>query len=181
MIRTARLILRTPGRGDREALTAILSDPLVMADLFPGQDRAGAEASLARHDGYRGEGLGFLAVERREDGAIIGFCGLKPGAPNSPIAGLVEAGWIFGRHGWGQGYAQEAMAAVIDDAWGRIHADRIVAITSAVNEKSQKLMARLGMHRLADGDYLTTLFPDGHRLQPTVTFAIQRPADRRRA
>lgn len=181
MIETTRLILRTPGPGDREALIAILSDSVVMADLFPGQDRAGAEASLARHDGYRGEGLGFLGVERREDGAIIGFCGLKPGAPNSPIAGLVEAGWIFGRNGWGQGYAQEAMAAVIDDGWGRIDADRIVAITSAVNGKSQKLMARLGMHRLADGDYLTSLFPEGHRLQPTVTFAIDRPAERARA
>lgn len=181
MIETARLVLRPPGPGDREALVAILSDPVVMADLFPGQDRAGAEASLARHDGYRGEGLGFLAVERREDGAIIGFCGLKPGAPNSPIAGMVEAGWITGQAWWGQGYAQEAMAAVIDDAWDWLDADRIVAITSAVNEKSQKLMVRLGMHRLADGDYLTTLFPDGHRLQPTVTFAIQRPADRARA
>ena len=39
---------------------------------------------------------------------------------------------------------------------------------------SQRLKARLGMHRLADGDFLSATYPEGHVLRPTVTYAIDR-------
>ena len=47
----------------------------------------------------------------RDDGVLLGFCGLKPGAPGTPIDGEVEIGWRFGHACWGQGYAREAAAA----------------------------------------------------------------------
>lgn len=175
MIETARLTLRAPGPGDRDAIVGMLTNQVLMADLFPGMEDAQADAVIAKHDALRDEGLGFLVVERREDGVVAGFCGLKRGEPNAPIRGKVEAGWIVDVPWWRHGYAREAMDAVLEHAWDRIDADRIYAITAAVNLKSQGLMARLGMHRLADGDYLSATFPDGHRLQPTVTFAIDRP------
>lgn len=175
-ITTERLVLRLPEPRDREVLTGMFTDQEVMADLFPGLDQAAAAAVLVKHDGFRHEGLGFHVVERREDGAVVGFCGLKRGEGRSPIAGEVEAGWIVGKQWWRHGYAGEAMAAILADAWGRIDADRIYAITAALNLKSQGLMARLGMQRLADGDYDSEVFPEGHRLRPTVTFAIERPA-----
>jgi RimJ/RimL family protein N-acetyltransferase len=176
MIVTERLILRLPEPRDRDALVGMFTDQEVMADLFPGLDEDAAEAVLTKHDGFRPEGLGFLTVERREDGAVVGFCGLKRGEKHSPIADQVEAGWIVDKPWWRHGYAGEAMAAILADAWPRIDADRIYAITAALNLKSQGLMARLGMQRLADGDYDSATFPEGHRLRPTVTFAIERPA-----
>lgn len=176
MIETERLILRVPEPRDRAALVGMFTNQQVMAQLFPGMDEAAADAVIAKHDRLRGEGLGFLAVERREDGAMVGFCGLKRGEPHAPIAGAVEAGWIIDLPWWRRGYAREAMEAVLARAWQQIVEDRIYAITSAVNLKSQALMARLGMARLADGDYLSASFPEGHELRPTVTFAIERPA-----
>ena len=176
MIETERLLLRVPEPGDRDALVGIFTNLEVMAQLFPGMDEAAADAVIAKHDRMRGEGLGFLVVERREDGALVGFCGLKRGEPHAPIAGAIEAGWIIDLPYWRHGYAREAMAAVFARAWGQIAEDRIYAITSAANSKSQALMARLGMHRLAEGDYLSASFPEGHALRPTVTFAIDRPA-----
>lgn len=175
MIETERLILRVPEPRDRPALYMMFADPEVMADLAPVKDAAGSDATLAKHDGFRHEGLGFRVVERREDGAVIGFCGLKRGDAHNPIAGEIEAGWIIDRPYWRQGYAMEAMQATLAWAWANLDAPRIVAITSAVNTRSQKLMERLGMRRLADGDYDHPLFPEGHRLRPTVTFAIDRP------
>ena len=109
------------------------------------------------------------------DGALVGFCGLKRGDAHNPIAGEIEAGWIIDLPWWRQGYAHEAMTAILDRSWAQISANRIYAITAAVNLKSQGLMARLGMQRLADGDYDSATFPEGHRLRPTVTFAIDRP------
>ena len=176
MIETARLILRVPGPGDRDALVGMFTNQEVMAQLYPGMDVAAADAVIAKHDRLRGEGLGFLVMERREDGAVIGFCGLKRGEAHMPIHGKIEAGWLVDLPWWRRGYAREAMAAVLADGWERIGEDRIYAVTSAVNLKSQALIARLGMQRLTGKDYMSTSFPDGHVLQPTVTFAIDRPA-----
>lgn len=175
MITTDRLILRLPEPRDRPALYAMWADPEVMAELGPVKDRAASDAVLAKHDGYRHEGLGFWTVERRADGAMLGFCGLKRGDAHNPIAGEVEAGWIIAQPYWRQGYALEAMTAALDWGWANVATPRIVAITSAINIKSQQLMRRLGMARLADGDFDHSLIADGDRLRRMVTFAVDRP------
>lgn len=176
MIRTERLILRPPTQADRPALYRMFADPEVMADLGPVKDEAATEVALAKHDADRWEGLGFWAVERRQDGAVVGFCGLKRGDAHNPIAGEVEAGWIVDRPYWRNGYALEAMIAALAYGWTKPAVARIVAITSAVNGKSQELMRRLGMRRLPDGDFEHALIPAGDRLRSMVTYAIDRPA-----
>lgn len=176
MIETPRLILRVPAPGDRAAFHALWADPLVMADLAPVKSAEQSDATLAHHDSYRSEGLGFLAVECKADGAVIGFCGLKRGAPDVPVAGELEVGWIFAADRWGQGYAFEASAASIAWGWANTDAPRIVAITSACNARSWGLMERLGMTRLPDGDFEHAKFAPGDRLRAMVTYAIARPA-----
>lgn len=175
MIQTERLILRLPEERDVPALRVMFANPEVMADLGPVKDDEGTAAALAKHDSYRHEGLGFWVVERREDGVLLGFCGLKRGDAHNPIAGEVEAGWIIDQPYWRQGYALEAMQASIAWGWANTNAPRIVAITSSVNTKSQKMMERLGMVRQPDGDFDSPLFAEGHRLKRLVTFAIERP------
>jgi len=118
----------------------------------------------------------MLVIQRvQTDGAVLGFCGLKRGDAHNPIAGEIEAGWIIAQPYWRQGYALEAMQAVF--AWGWAHFDvpRIVAITAAVNTASQRMMERLRMQRLPDGDFDHALVPEGDRLRRTITYAIERP------
>ncbi|HEY0623611.1 GNAT family N-acetyltransferase [Sphingomonas sp.] len=175
MIETDRLILRKPRPSDHEALFAMWADPAMMADLGPVKDRAMSEATLARHDAYRHEGLGFLTVERKSDWAVIGFCGLKRGDPPHPIAGEVEAGWMIARPYWRQGYALEAMRAVMAWGWASFDMPRIVAITAERNLASQAMMMRLGMTRLADGDFEHHAFAADDPLRRIVTYSINRP------
>ena len=175
MIETERLMLRWPEPRDRAALHAMWADPRVMADLGPVKDAAASDATLAKHDGYHGKGLGFWAVERRDTPGAIGFCGLKPGAENTPIAGTLEIGWMLAADHWGQGYALEAARASLAYGWARTDAARIVAITAACNAASQGLMARLGMAAVAGGEFEHPLFAPGDRLRATVTYAIHRP------
>lgn len=175
MIETERMILRLPEPRDRAALHAMWADPEVMAELGPVKDADASDATFAKHDGYRHEGLGFWTVERRSDGVVLGFCGLKRGDAHNPIAGEIEAGWIIDRPFWRQGYAKEAMIAALDWGWAHFDVPRIVAITSAVNLKSQRLMEGLGMERLADGDFDHALIPAGDPLRSMVTYAIYRP------
>ena len=175
MIETDRLILRKPRPSDHAALYAMWADPLMMADLGPVKDDAASAATLARHDNYRYEGLGFLTVERKSDWEVIGFCGLKRGDPPHPIAGEIEAGWQIARAYWRQGYAIEAMTAALEWGWESFDVPRIVAITAARNVASRAMMARLGMTRLADGDFEHHAFAAGDPLRHIVTYSINRP------
>lgn len=175
MIETARLLLRRPEPRDTDALHAMWSDPAVMRDLGPIKSRADSEATIARHLGYGdSHGLGFWVVAKRSDGAVAGFCGLKPGAPDTPIAGELEIGWMLAQAFWGKGYAREAAEASL--AWGWAHRDaaRIVAITAATNAPSIALMQRLGMRWLVDFEH--PIQPVGDRLRQSVAYAIDRPA-----
>lgn len=174
MIETARLLLRSPEPRDREALHAMWRDPEVMRDLGPCKSEAESDATIARHLGYReSHGLGFWVAERQSDGALVGFCGLKPGAADTPIADELEIGWLLARPYWGQGYAREAAAASL--AWGWAHRDapRIVAITAASNAASRQLMTRLGMTWFADFEH--PLYRPGERLRASVAYAVARP------
>ncbi|MGK6320133.1 GNAT family N-acetyltransferase [Sphingomonas sp. DT-204] len=177
MIETGRLILRRWRDDDRPAFHAHCSDPDVMRYLGPPLTRAETDAALDRQNGYlESHGYCFWAVERRADGALLGFCGLKPGAPGTPIEGMVEIGWRFGRAFWGQGYAREAAVASLDWGWANLDASHIVAITVLANERSWGLMERLGMQRVADGDFDHPTVPDDSPLKRHITYSIARPA-----
>jgi RimJ/RimL family protein N-acetyltransferase len=173
MIQTDRLILRAPVAADRPALHAIWADPIAMADLGPVKSAADSDATLARHASY-GPTLGFYAVVRRTDDAVIGFCGLKPGLADTPIAGELEAGWLIARSCWRQGYASEAMHAVFDWGWTSTRAARIVAITARRNAKSRAMMARLGMVHQPALDFLHPQFAADDLLADIVTYVLAR-------
>ncbi|WP_375249946.1 GNAT family N-acetyltransferase [Sphingomonas sp.] len=175
-IDTARLTLRYPQPEDRAPLLALWADPRVMENLGPVKDAQMADATIARHAGYRAQGLGFRAIVRKSDAATIGFCGLKPGAPGTPIAGEVEIGWMLAADAWGQGFAAEAASAMLAWGWATLDTARIVAITAASNHASQRLMERLGMRPLPDGAFDHPDFDRLHHLRRTVTFAIDRAA-----
>jgi RimJ/RimL family protein N-acetyltransferase len=175
MIETERLILRPPSAADRAGLHAMWADPVVMADLGPIKSEAESDAAIARHAGYgESHGLGFWAVEHRAEKRLIGFCGLKPGAEDTPIAGEVEIGWMLAPRWWGKGYAREAASASLDWAWVNLEAPRVVAITAACNLRSQALMERLGMRRLGP-EFDHPAFDERDTRRRSVVFVIDRP------
>jgi RimJ/RimL family protein N-acetyltransferase len=175
MIRTERLVLRPIAPADHAALVAVLSDPLVMADLVRDPSAETARASIERHLGYReSHGLGFWVVTCEE--RLAGFCGLKPGAPDTPIEGEVEIGWMFDRPYWGRGLAAEAARASLDWGWAHSGAARIVAITSEGHAKSRRLMDRIGMRHLPGADFDHPAFGPQDPMRRSVTYAIDRPA-----
>ncbi|WP_242146067.1 GNAT family N-acetyltransferase [Sphingomonas sp. BAUL-RG-20F-R05-02] len=176
MIETARLILRPPQPGDTAALHAMWSDPRVMADLAPVKSPAESAETIARHEAYRAtHGVGFWTTLRKEDGAVIGFCGLKPGAEDTPIAGELEVGWMLAADHWRRGFGHEAAAASLAWGWANHDAPRIVAITAAQNAASRALMVRLGMTHTAALDFEHPKFAADDPRRATVTYAFERP------
>ena len=177
MIETERLILRPWEDRDREILRAQCDDPAVMRFLLPVEDDAAFEVMLGRLSGWRKDhGYTFWILERRADGAVLGMCGLKPGAPDTPIDTMVEIGWRLGRAHWGQGYAREAAQASLDWAWANLDTDEVVAITVQANGGSWGLMERLGMMRDVKGDFDHPLVAEGNPLRRHILYRIARPA-----
>jgi RimJ/RimL family protein N-acetyltransferase len=120
-------------------------------------------------------GFTFWAVERRGDGALLGFCGLKRAdGRGSPVRGEVEIGWRLREDAWGQGFAREAAQAALAIAFGRVEAARVVALTVQQNVESWGLMRRLGMGRREDLDYVDPDWPA--TMNPVIVYEMERKA-----
>lgn len=179
MIETERLILRGWRDDDVAPFHAMGNDPEVMRYLGPPLTIADAEAARDRMNGLQEDhGYCFWAVERKADGAFLGFCGVKPGPDGTPIAGELEIGWRLRRDAWGQGYAREAAEACLIWAWSNTDAPRIAAITVLNNANSWGLMERLGMIRDHAADFDHPAVPDGSPLKRHLTYRIARPISR---
>lgn len=174
-IETRRLILRRWRAADVAPFHAMGQDPEVMRYIGPPTSLADTEAAVARMNALGdAHGTCFWAIERREDGAFLGFCGIKPGPAGTPIAERPEIGWRLARSAWGQGYAKEAATACLADAWRRGEA-RVFAITVPANEASWGLMIRLGMTRVPEGDFDHPALGEGDPLRRHLTYSIARP------
>ncbi|QIL02099.1 GNAT family N-acetyltransferase [Sphingomonas sinipercae] len=155
---TERLRLRTWDDADLDAFILHTNTPAVMRWLGGVWPREQQEAAYTRVKSYeRDFGHTFWIVERKDDGALLGFCGLKRvnsgGAPNP---GDFEIGWRLREDAWGHGYAKEAAIAAMDLAFDRYDAPFVVALTVDQNISSVGLMKRLGMKRRTDLDFVTT-------------------------
>jgi RimJ/RimL family protein N-acetyltransferase len=144
ILRTQRLVLRALAPADAEALYAIMSDDETMrfwdwpafqdystvADIVAGQiaDMAGGHSA-------------YWAVTPQPGGAAFGACDLSEIDLRQRRA---ELGFLFNRAWWGNGYALEAMTAVMDHAFGDLGLERLWARLHAGNDGSRRLLERLG-------------------------------------
>lgn len=177
MLRTERLLLRPWYDEDVFALHAINQDPVVirfLSDEPPGLDEVRSMIDRQRAV-ERDRGYCFWAAERRDTGELIGFCGLKPGPRQTPIAGDVEIGWRIASRHWRRGFAYEGASACLTRAW-ELGIPSVAAITVPANEPSWRLMEKLGFARDLAGDFNHPALPAGHRLSRHLTYRIVRPA-----
>lgn len=173
MIETDRLTLRRWQESDRPAWQAMRLEPLVM-EFLPPMSEADADTAMARQNAILdANGHCFWAVERREDGAFLGFCGLKPGPEGTPLFGETEIGWRLAPAHWGKGYAREAAQASLDWAWAKLDVPSVAAMTVLGNSRSWGLMERLGMTRVPADDFVHPQAPEW--LNPHITYRIARP------
>ena len=152
---TDRLILRTIAEGDAALQDRLLNTPIVMERLGGVKELHEIEAKHAKSRAlYAQEGFSFLMMIEKETGELVGHCGIK--RVDNALAhnlGDYEVGWLVREDRWRRGYAEEAMRAVLDWAFGRVGAPFVVALTSDLNVASWKLMEKLGM-RAAPGPRL---------------------------
>lgn len=174
VLTTARLILRQIGEDDLDPHMVLLNTPAVMQYLGGVQPRAVIAAKHeASREGFATRGYGFMIMEERETGEIVGHCGLRHVAhPLAPNPEDFEIGWLVREDRWRLGYAYEAMRAVRDWGFAVHNAPRIVALTVEANEGSWRLMEKLGMARAPALDFNDPAMPP--RYNPTIQYVITR-------
>lgn len=177
-IETARLRLRSWCDEDRAAFAAMSADRDVMEHLGGPVGRVESDAGIDRLAACEAaQGHTFWAIERKQDGAMIGFCGLRRGGhEGTPVPDELEIGWRLSRDAWGCGYAREAAQASLDWGWRNRADSRIAAWTVPANVASWGLMVRLGMEHRPELDFDHPAFPPGHRLSRHLVYTISRPA-----
>lgn len=154
MIETRHLRLRPWREDDRDAFAALHADPEVMADLGGPFDRAASDAKLDRYLAtFARYGFSRWAVTSARDGEFLGYAGVTPEPDHHPLGKHVQIGWRFNRSAWGHGYATEAAAATLADAFGRAGLREILAYTALDNVRSQAVMVRLGLQRDRSRDF----------------------------
>lgn len=176
MIETPRLVLRTWREVDLAPFAAINADPQV-ADWLGGPiTREQSDAQVAREqDRMQAQGFCRFALERRQDGRLIGSVGLAPVHPSLPFQGF-EIGWRLAADAWGAGYASEAAEAAAMDAFTRCGLEEVFSFTAEANLRSQAVMARIGFQRDPGHDFDNPLLPVGHRLLRHLVYIRRRSA-----
>jgi len=144
VLQTARLLLRTFRLDDLPLYAALNADPEVVRYLggVPLAREHSDDIAAWAQECHATEGIGLVAVERREDGAFIGMCGLHH---QSSYPDDVEVAWRLAREHWGHGYATEAATAWLDHGFDVLALPRVISIADRPNSRSLAVMRRLGM------------------------------------
>lgn len=141
---TARLELRPLAVEDAPALFAIGADPEVMryGIIPPWTAVDQARASIDRDLREMAAGTFLrLGLVRPADGALLGDCSLFSFDKESRRA---EVGYMLARSAWGQGYAYEAVSALLDWGFDALRLNRVEADIDPRNTASSRLLGRLG-------------------------------------
>lgn len=149
VLETERLVLREVTMDDLDWYIEHFSRP----EMVEGQDhpapesREVAEAELRRYivdlfknrDGFR------WGISLRGDRMLIGSLGYYKWA--RPSGHMAEVGYDLQREHWGKGIMSEAMRAIIDFGFERMRLTRIEAFVFLHNERSWRMLERLGFVR----------------------------------
>ena len=144
VLETPRLLLREMTNADFPALSEIIQDKQTMyaynGAMSDTETREWLERQFLR---YKENGFGLWAVILKENGSMIGQCGLS--WQNAEGKSVPEIGYLFNRAYWHNGYASEAANACKRYAFEELKFDEVYSIIRENNYPSMNVAIRVGM------------------------------------
>ena len=141
---TDRLFLRPTQEADADFILALMNSPKWLKFIGDRKIQTPeAAATFIRekmHPQLERLGYSNYTVTRQSDGQTLGSCGLYD---REGVDG-VDLGFAFLPEHEGQGYAYEAALCIKEAAVTRFGLSRLNAITLPANDRSRKLLERLG-------------------------------------
>ncbi len=145
VVETGRLRLRYFHADDAAFIVRLLNEPSFIEYIGDKDVRTVEEANQYLLEGplgsYERFGYGLNMVELKETGEPLGMCGLvRRENLEDP-----DIGYAFLEQYWSNGYARESVEAVMTHAREMLGLNRIVAIVTAENHSSIKLLEKVGL------------------------------------
>ena len=149
VLETERLMLRAPRHEDVKAIARLANDRRIaentarIAHPYRIDDAERLIAAVNRQDGE----VTFVITL---DDTLIGACGIDPrqGGQGGP-----EIGYWLGVPYWNQGYATEAVRAVIDHAFGDLRYEALQAGARVSNPASRRVLEKCAFQWTGVGLY----------------------------
>ena len=145
VLSTPRLILRALRISDLDDLYEYASDPEI-DHYVPWEHYKNIEEARENLneflEEYQKDGLGAWGIEHRVDKKLIGI--INTSIPHR-INRRVEVGYTIARAYWGQGYATEAVQAVIKFGFEKMDLVRMEAVVLRDNIASARVLEKAGM------------------------------------
>lgn len=145
ILETKRLELQEIALGDAPFLFQLLNTPTWLQFIGDRGIKTMKDAeNYAQNNmiaSYQKNGFGLYLVKLKENKVSIGLCGLI----KRPTLENVDIGFALMPEYEGKGYAYEAAAATMEYAQNKLSLTKIVAITVRENERSLKLLHKLGL------------------------------------
>jgi RimJ/RimL family protein N-acetyltransferase len=146
VVETPRLVLRRMRvQDDTGAVLELLNDPAFIEFIGDKRVRTADAARLYIEAGpltsYERFGFGLYMMVSKVSGQSIGICGLL----KREALEDVDVGYALLPAFRGMGYAFEAASAVVRYGYDTLGLRRIVAVTNADNERSIRVLERLGL------------------------------------
>ncbi len=149
IIETERLILREFSSDDFDALYEILSDEETMAHYPEPFNKEKVRNWIKRNiNNYDEYGSGLLAVVLKENGQLIGDCGITMQNIDGEI--LPEIGYHIHKEHWRNGYGSEAARAVMDWAFENTGYERLYSYMKYTNTASYRTASAIGMKKVKE-------------------------------
>ena len=175
VIKTDRLILRPWLKEDFEPFAKLNADAVVREYFSSTLVREESDASAkVISDAIEQNGWGFWAVSCPGVADFIGFIGLSQVPFTAHFTPAVEIGWRLAHEFWGRGYAPEGAQAALKYGFETLNLSEIVSFTTVTNERSQKVMRKIGMHHTPQDDFDYPKLVAGHPLIRHVLYRTQK-------
>ena len=169
IIKTSRLGLRNWVAEDVKPMAALNADEQVM-EYFPSvqseQNTSDFIKRMQKH--FETYGFCYFAVDTLDTGEFIGFIGLCHQDYESDFTPHVDIGWRLKQSAWGKGYATEGAKACLEYGFKTLRLREVYSVASVINVKSQHIMKKIGMEKIATFDHPKLL--DNDRLKVCVLF-----------
>jgi RimJ/RimL family protein N-acetyltransferase len=172
---TARLVLRPFTEVDRAPFYALNTHRLVVESVGSSPARAESDAAMARYSEDSGGGTGEGVLGGRGPGrwrSLRRHGRPAPCRPALPCAHAVEVGWRLHPDNQCRRDAREAASASLEFGFDHAGLHAIVALTTAVNTRSQSVMECIGITRDVDRDFDHPGVPEGSPPRRHVPYRI---------
>jgi len=154
LFKSERLGFRTWRNEDLEEFAKLNADEEVMAHFPKTLSIKEVEKLMGKlKNHYTDHGFTYYATETLATQEFIGMIGLAFQQYKTAFTPSIDIGWRLKRSAWRKDYATEGAKRCLEYAFNELDIKKVIAVCTIQNEKSEKVMQKIGMTKIGEFDH----------------------------